>query len=190
MDIRKLALRAALQRLCDGADSPDLVNESEQYLRQLLAEIDDIRYTERMREDSDWTKSALENAGLERIGNFQIRLSTSKKYRVISFEDEGVRIEFHFVRDAALDVQKMNMDTYLKRAIGAREEEIKANVQALLASTLSRGSGKDTSPDENLLGGIVFALDYYTLVRVERVTQKGFGRLFGIKCRQKIWALS
>lgn len=164
MDTRRLILRAIVEKLIIGSYSPGDIPESAQLIRELLEEIDDIRYTERRREQTDWSGAALDRADFSRLGNFVVALEEHKDERRVVFTENTHQIVFRFSH--LPEHERDRISSYIKRSEHASTAQIESNAQAVIASALSKGK---YSPDELMLGSKPTSLRDYVLEGVVHI---------------------
>ena len=166
MDMRRITLHAAIQKLIAGVSIPENVNTCYESLVSIFAEVDDIRHQKRKSEGTNWTKEALEYVDLKKLGNFDVQVITRKKERLISFTNENVTLEFIFkhVPPKAID----QLSSVLKRASTPDRSEQKTVADAFLKSVVQESlHGKSVSSEELLLEGKPSALNDYRLQYVQ-----------------------
>jgi len=172
MDMRRLVLRAALQKLKEGEDSiPENIRLCHENMASIYEEVDDIRHLQRRHGSTDWTTTALDCINLTQLGNFVVSVHTHKKMRTITFTDSDTVLEFQFKSVPQSTTDRLN--STFKRISQFRDTKENGVVtEAFVKSiVLEKLGGIQTSPDELLLGGKPMALDEYRLSRVRRINR-------------------
>jgi hypothetical protein len=143
IDMRRLNLRAALQKLVDEIDIPSSVQTCYENMAAIFDEVDEVRHLQRHRGSSGWTDVAINRIIPARIGNFAAMVRTKKKGRTITFTQEDTSIEFNFER--LPQTARTRLDSILKRAsTGSTDAEQQAAATAVLQSVARQAlTGED-----------------------------------------------
>ena len=166
MDTRRLVLRAALQKLLEGQDIRENVQLCHENMEELYAETDEIIRIRRRREDSGWTKTALETVTLNRLGNFLVKSKLAKTVRTIRFTEGTTTLEFRFEKPTRTIEEEMNIAT---RTPDISHEEILEHLVASIDPALS----KAIDPLRKVMAKEpTTALSHYELKSVSRIVPK------------------
>ena len=162
IDMRCLLLHASVQKLIEGTLVPENVGICYENMVSIFEEVDDIRHQERRSKGTDWAKEALERANLNKLGNFDVRVVTQKKERLITFTDGDITLEFVFEHIPLKAVDRL--PSVLERASTSDRNEQETVVNAFMTSVIQKGLyGKSVSPEELLLKDKPSALSDYRL---------------------------
>jgi hypothetical protein len=167
MDTRRLLLRAALQKLLDGASDFETIEICLHNMSSIYRVVDSVRHVKRRQGSSEWIEAALDRANFERVGNFTVASHARKRNRVITFTDAAGALEFLFERMQLTNQQRIASTIDYALATNDKQEHKRA-ARALLGSVLSEDRAA-LSPEELLLGGVPEALAEFELKRVIRV---------------------
>lgn len=166
LNSRKLNLHACLEKLVKGMDVEANVYACVENMSSLFKDIDAVLITQRQREKTAWTQAALEQASMDRIGNYRMYVHDTKKSRTVSFAEDGVKLLFIF------EHKPYNLTDHFGAAVleAAQNQNPLDQTDALKAieeSVLRVGAGmSEKSPDEIRLGRRPQALNQYELTRV------------------------
>jgi hypothetical protein len=167
MDTRRLLLRAALQKLLEGASDFETIEICLHNMSSIYRVVDSVRHVKRRQGSSEWIEAALDRANLERVGNFSVASHARRRNRVITFTDTAGALEFIFERIPLTNEQRIA--STINYALTTNDtQEHKRAAYALIGSALS-DSRVALSPEELLLGGVPEALAEFELKQVTRV---------------------
>ncbi len=168
IDVRRLMLHAALQKIIEGVSIDENVRICCESMSSIYREVDDIRHLERTRQATSWTDSALERVDLKKLGNLAVKTKSRKNNRIIAFTDGDVAIEFLFEKTSLTLEGKLQ--STLRRAEASHDKaEHEILAEALVTSVALEALGRrKVSPEELLLGSAPSALDDYRLHSVRR----------------------
>jgi len=167
LGMEKVILNAGLDKIAQGVDVEENVEDCVDVLMKFARWSDDARMFHRNRQGSEILQETIEQLDLPKIGLYSSTREKKGKYWIISFYKRGINIEFYFKRG------EVNQGKNLFEMAERNELTDEEKATGLLGAVMS-----DKHHNEVMLGKDARTLEFYEISRVDVLTRKP-RQLFG-----------